>query len=535
MLNTILLVGAMVLGQHTPNDSFNTAYADLVKNVPVDQRYVTRYLDETGVVPSPAEIAYQVQSDVTIPANQKEAAKATRRVAAAKEKADFERSLLMTLNSLSWRPQLVKSLHHVTDTIVRINLTDLGWDSGFRTSRFNLMQKFGVRSLVTDNKFLDIWETFAAADVYYQTPQVYNYQVYRGWIDPEVELSARNISCSTKFIIRANFLMPRLWVEKGQGGFYSQVLMLPPLEADLYKGMGVPVEFIDKDSTLKAGGAVLESVVALHNRELQLLPSIYGKDNMKFIWRTFDVEKDGDQKDSVLEAFAGTVNFKGREIIGTSPNGTHWYYLCDNKGKQVDFVPQTIAIDMRPGDNIKDRTVYNAYKCLSCHGPVSGTYPFNDAVSKALLTPGIVLGVVGKDKKANAVQRQILEDYYRNLDGAITQQQESYANVIKELNGLAPGVNSENVVGFFDKYTWRLVSPNQAALEMGLPLADAIDYWRYSGNSQLIVLSGGHDIRRAAWEKSFADAMLGARYSWDKTVKAKANVNFAPARPFSRN
>ncbi len=481
---------AFVEANFTPDTLFNTAYADLIKNVPPDKRQTTRYLDLTGVLQPDRE--------------------------------NFDHALVMTANSMTWRPRIIKGFHYVTPDLIRISLEELGWDYATRLQRYNLMLKAGVTPIdpAKLKRILDIWETFAAADPYFKAP----YSYYRGWVNPEVEVSARNTSYSIRFILRANWLLPKLWVEAKQGGFYSAVHLFPPKEADLYKLLGVNIEQADRDPLLRAGGGVLNSIVALHNRELQLLPSLYGPDNMKFVWRTFDVAKDEVGKKNILDQHAGTLDLDGREVIGTLPNGMHWYQLFDANGNQVDVVPQNIALDMRPDPNIRDRNVLTAYKCLACHGPVSGTYPFDDVVAKAALTPGIGLGVIGKDKREVAVIQAALEDYYRSLAGTITAQQTSYANVVKEMNGLAPGLNSEIVVGFFDKYTWALVSPAQGALEMGLPLAAAIDYWRNSGNSQLIVLSGGHDIRRAAWEKSFGEGMLGARYPWEK---AKPHV--APA------
>ena len=74
-------------------------------------------------------------------------------------------------------------------------------------------------------------------------------------------------------------MLPRLLLEKGFGGIYSTLLMIPKVEAEYYKTLLIDVAAFERDNYLLKGGAVLgggPGGVALHNRELQLMPSPYG-------------------------------------------------------------------------------------------------------------------------------------------------------------------------------------------------------------------------------------------------------------------
>ena len=54
---------------------------------------------------------------------------------------------------------------------------------------------------------------------------------------------------------------------------------------------------------------------------------------------------------------------------------------------------------------------------------------------------------------------------------------------------------------------------------MGHDQATAVGILRKSGNPQLIVLSAGQPIRRAAWERAWVDAMRATVYPWETKAK----------------
>ncbi len=472
------------------NDLQLLAYNDLIQNVSkVDQRY-TRYLSLHAL-------------------DDKEL-----------KKTALIKSLIFVLNSTSFRsnlynPIIVRNANN-ENKLLRINLQSLGWDSNSRSNRFNRLKE---RKITFPETYpLDIWEEIIKEDIYFYTSTSES----RGWLDPNINESFRTITYSSKPLLNGYQVLSLIFKEP----LYSTILLHPSKESDLYKVYGVDESIINSDPQLKQGGATLDSIVALHNRELQLIPSLYGK-NDRFIWRTFDFNKDNTGDKSVLENFAGTVKHDGREIIGSLPNGLHWFYLANGTGNQVAVVPQDIAIDQRDNVKVKDRSVINAYKCVSCH--IDGINTFQDVVSQSMLRPGIGLGIFNKKiygeyVKANNNLKENLEEYYLStLHDKIANQQTTYINSVKQCNGLATLPNSQNVNELIESYQYDLVTPVQAQREMALSIAEFQVVTKNSGNPYLVLLGGGQSVRRVAFEKAFSTGMLVKQYTWDKGNQGVGN------------
>jgi hypothetical protein len=497
---SLLAAAAMlILATDTPDEVYRRAALDLAERVPPEKRRVTRYLSLHAV---PAD-----------------------------ERWKFVQALDFAVNSVSFRSQIVHpALVDADRLLYRVDLQSLGWDIESRRARIARLKLSGVDFKLAgeaERLFADVWEAFARDDPYFKVSQVDGKgKLVRGWLEPVLEERTRRETYSSSFILRADWLLPRLLLEKQQGGYYSAVLMLPGNEADLYRYVGVDSKFVDRDPQLKVGGATLgPSIVALHNRELQLRPNLYGYDEKAF-WVTFDVLNDADKARNVLETFGGKIKHDGREVIFTLPNGLHAYSLFDGAGKQVAVVPQAIALDMRPKSLSRDRNVLNAIACISCHGPVAGIQPFVDPVRKGILDAEIGLAVVTNDKRRFVEVTEDLEAYYRlaekgGIERDVTRQQESYARRVLAVNELDPKTNAERVMDWFNRYIHDLVTPEMAAADMGLPVAEARALWRTSGNSQLVALSGSGSpaIRRAGWEGgAYGVAMREQTFYWESTV-----------------
>lgn len=451
------------------------------------------------------------------------------------ERPRFRGYLTRTLNSLSWLTPIEEPVAVPGGLLVRVDLTALLWDCEGRAKRIAGLNRLGVK-FANQNELIDIWELFAKDDPYFFSDQHQAYgKVYRGWIDPDIEKSLRYVTYSSKAVLRADWLAAKLWVEKDFGGYYSQTLLLPAQESDLYKVLAVDDKRVDLEFQLKRGAAVVDSdAVARFNREVQFIPGSFG--DPPFVARTFDFDsEDRDEKD-VLRTFAGKVKHDGREIIFSLPNSLHGYYVCDGKGKQAAVVPQTIALDRRPDPGIRERNVLNGYKCTSCHGPHSGIWPFNDAVSDAALSRGV--GLVeksyGKGHNDASLKQEITEYYLSGLDRRVKNIQESYAAKVCQCYNVDPddGANAAATVlqdsQLIDKYvtvyTWDLVDLNQASREIGLDPDDARPLLRKAYVSEGALLAAGKQVRRGAWDRAFPHVMQAAdRYPWD-AVKAKVEV-----------
>lgn len=512
MLSLLLALALTV----TPDQEFKTALADLAANVAPESRSTTRY--------------------------------ASLRAIPKEQRKEFLAAFVFGLNSTSTSSQLVRPV--VIGDLVRLDLTALGWDKDFRAEELKRLESEGVifsfPNARVQARYTDIWEDFAAADPYYRS----TYGQVRGWIDPAAYDAARILSESSKLLVRADWLLPRILLEAKDNGYYSQLLLLPIREGDLYKRFGENIKTVERFNQLRHGGATVgPSIVALHNRELQEIPSNYGYD-FKYIWRTFDFATDADDpQKNVFRALAGSAVHDGREIIGTLPNGLHWYYLSDGKGVQVNVVPQAVALDQRNKRGISNPNVTNAIKCMDCHGPVSGIYPFKDNVRGAIISPEIALAVISKQKDVrtefvpvvgpppvrphlqvrfenpiaddvkSAVRNRVkdLEEYYlSDLADHIGQQQDSYGRRVLACNGLPAAENTAGLMAVYNKYHEDLVDPEQAARELGLDFNIAIAYMRSSGNQDLMLLSTGVSIRRAVWERGFSDVSRVSIYPWEQ-------------------
>lgn len=508
ILAALCLAAAPDGGRATPDALWSIAYLDLHDRTPAADRPYTRYLSVAGMDPQ----AYR--SIVTFAAN-----------------------------STSWRSEFARPAIVGGGLLLKLDLRWFGWDYPYRAYRLRELERRGVVFAFQDANerrlFLDPWERLAELDPFFVVGYYDAHGQYvRGWLDPATVNASRKLSRSCKFLLRADWIVGRLLQERQFGGIYSDLLMFPPKEADFYKSLLIDIKAINRDGTLRQGGAVLESVVALHNRGLELIPSPYPAYN-GFLWQTYDFNVDARGDKSVLEALAGTLNHDGRESIGSLPNRLLFYRLFDGEGNPADVVPEDIAQIKIPQTPVRETRVINAYACLKCHE--SGIYPFEDVVRKAFTSQSTLLKAgYGKANRPADIAAAI-EDYYNSsLGRTIAAQNEVYTARVRECVGIDGPTISKMTVDAIEIYTHELVTPDAAAREMGYPLDLARLYWLAAsdpalaaetarqlgilklhycvpdhGNPQLAVLASGQPIRRAAWEQSFADAMRVVSYSWE--------------------
>lgn len=383
------------------------------------------------------------------------------------------------------------------------------------------------------------WEALIELDPYFRVTVIdQQYVLRRGWLDPVVEAAVREATHSRQAVCRADFFLARTSLEVNGTGFekgvYSKFKRFPGTEDELFKAVGVDRQFLDKNFLVR-GGAVLESIVALHNRELQLLPSLWGKDEA-FVWRSLDAASSAGAT-NVLERFLGSINPDGREYIGTNLNGMHWYYLTNKDGKQVAAVPQNIAQDKASPHDV---TVFSPWKCVSCHTPQHGIRHFGDVVSQLATHPKTGLAVITKyDKhqelkaadaqKAREMQR-ILEDYYlSDLGRTITRHQESYRAAVEEACGLQPTDAAKAYLDCVQRYLYARVSHAQAARELGIAEVEIDAYLKTVPNANLVILRAGQTVAREVFEGAYAAGMQSHVNSWERSLEAHVQPQPAAA------
>lgn len=411
------------------------------------------------------------------------------------------------LNSLTFRRRFV-DVPLTEEGLLQIDLKAFGWKA-------------------------EVWDRIAKADPYFAVSVIDGKGVInRGWVNPRSYLALTKETGSFLPVLRADWFLARTSLERGgvgfKAGFYSDILGLPATEKELFELLGSR-EKLGADF-LGRGGAVLTSEVAIHNRELQLFPSLRGKDQA-YLWRSLDTAASGGKK-SVLENFVGAVEPDGKEHVFSLPNGLQGYYLANGQGQQAAEVPTNIAQDRAA---VGDVTVLVPRRCVTCHP--KGVRHFEDVVKRIALNPKVRLDAFVKDKGDRT--RELIEDYYlSDLGRTITSHQQAFDESCKACCGLPAEEVSAAYGGEFDRYFWGRVGLEQARSETGF--GDELEVYLVRSNSITAkALLAGETISREEWEGIFHLVMKAAVYPWeegDDKVQAvpAAAVRTDPDRPVYR-
>jgi hypothetical protein len=436
-------------------------------------------------------------------------------------RADFLKAWDLAKNKAHFQGGLIKSRLIAGGRLIRLNTRELGWDKYTRQADIDKLATLGVKfrddGKPLNRSFVDIWEGLSYAEPFFDLDLLN--------VDPALVKRFRDESRSYKPILSAHWIYPRLMLEQQDGGVYSFLLLLPDTEAQLYKRLGADQTFADTIDTAKHGAVVVKSAsVAYNPREIQLIQTQTGYDTFG-LWRTLDFAKVDRKEKDVRQSPGGKAVHDGREILFPLPNGLLGSYLANGPAagqKQVNIVPQAIAEDQRLHNEdvvySQTKSVVNSFKCWDCHGESRGIIGFGDNVIKLIvpdrLDTGYTVRTAGPHdaKEAEAEARRI-ELFFR--DGLVKKaalHRDSYDARVKECTGLGTFEATRLLVRFFEKYTpvyaSELVTPLQAAKEMGYPLPVARVLWLAASdprlydppNDQMGILAGGEPITRIMWE-----------------------------------
>lgn len=366
------------------------------------------------------------------------------------ERAEARQIANFWINSLSTRRRLSPALP-VTDTLLRIDLRDYAWSP-------------------------DSWERMTLKSHY----------VRLGWVDPKDEVTFREYSKSAMALVRLDHFVSLTSLEP----HYSDFLKLPGTLTELQRQFGVQEKDV-KALSLNAGGAVLRSIVALHNRQLERYPTITG-----YFWLSRD-SKTNSGKQAVLDNLFG-ITPDGGEFIWSLPNELQAYYLADGNGKQVNVVPADIAQDSVT--TFADKQVRNARSCVVCHA--GGINKFDDIVSSLIDQGKIELRSYDKDKTI-----AIEELYLSQIEQQIDDDNRRFVAAVEATSGLTPEVNAAAFQRLVYGFLERQVSPSQASLELGVEEEWLGEYLAGSYSGTLLAILAGHSVSRDAWESVFPEAI----------------------------
>ena len=263
----------------------------------------------------------------------------------------FRAALSKLINSLSWESTI--SVPETIDphgTILRVNLTQLGWDQHRLWNKLLTYYPYGM--------------------------------THEGSTDPKLSASAASVYAATGSripIVRADWFVAAAAVPP----LYHDLLRLPSgPDADLAleKLLKVDVQRDFLKNRLQRAGFV-KSNVSEHNRLVDRHPSAYGA-----YWKSYDFASTSgrqdltqfplgpDFKDNEFSRFA--FQHDGGEIIFNLPNGLQAYLLIDGKGKRIDKGPINVVFDSK--QPLGNKEVINGISCMVCHA--GGMQPFQDDV-----------------------------------------------------------------------------------------------------------------------------------------------------------
>lgn len=203
------------------------------------------------------------------------------------------------------------------------------------------------------------------------------------------------------------------------------------------------------------------SGVALNNRQVFRFATISGS-----WWESRDTINNVEKRNAVanlLEDFAHDAE----EIVFTLPNSLPGYYLSDNKGAQIDSVPDTIAPDHRSTNN--DRRIHAPMGCVTCHQD-AGLKPVRDYARKLYSADtGVSLATIAADP---AKARRLESAYLGPIAKAYTRDVADFGEAIEEVSGLKPAALAKAYERQWSRYIDDPVTLERAAAECGVTVEE---------------------------------------------------------------
>lgn len=239
------------------------------------------------------------------------------------EMETYRLAMAKLLNSLSWEPRLVTPQRvGEQETLLRINLAELGWNSG-------------------------TWDAIVETDPYATT------------VSTPDGLAIRDLTGTDVPNVRADWFVSRA----ARAPLYYDILGIPEQFDDLLKRPEINLDVdqnIADDKVVRA--AFVESGVSDNNRLIERHAFTHGG-----FWVSYDFASSTDSQ-NVLEHPLGpdgpdSFDHDGGEIIWNLPNGLQAYMLVDGDGNRIEKGPISIVAD----DKQSDRAVVCGLSCMSCH------------------------------------------------------------------------------------------------------------------------------------------------------------------------
>jgi len=470
---------------------------------------------ERGRLPAPADAVAAAWYDVrTLPP---ELRPRTRYLSLynlpSRERTEAARVLSFHANSLSREPDIVPPALLADGTLLRVNLSDYGWDA-------------------------DTWEKLAQADPYFHTAveteeefdrDYGHYDRFGRFVVTETRRESRKVkkvvlapwlaesaaeqkaiaglvrlTRSQGPVLRADWFFRRTAIQEGDAVGYYDFLGVGKKRADFEEAVGADLG-LAKRLKKEVAGVILRSTVALNNRRLVRFATVSGA-----YWQTLDAKANLDRRNFARVLDDGFA-FDASEVIASLPNGLHAYFLANSKGVRQDTAPDFIASDATASGT--DRRVHAGLSCIRCHGAAGGIQDIDEWVRR-LVAPPLALQSPDYDKL-----KRLRQLYLGDLRRQVRKDREQYADAVKRANGLTPLANARLYARWWDRYQEQDLDLARIERELGVPRARVVAALRATSRKAGAldpVLAGllqdkELPIRSEQWEEVFAQAMSAVR------------------------
>jgi hypothetical protein len=316
-----------------------------------------------------------------------------------------------------------------------------------------------------------------------------------GWVDLAAAAELRALSHSTGAIVRADWFVTKV----SQPPHYYRFAAVSEDRDGWYRDLGIDPAAIVR---LRAnrGANIIRSGVTRHVRRVSRWQGPFGG-----AWQTYDVSESRPGRDPIRAPVPGDANFKPEagELIAAKANGLHLFGLYDAAGRRQDAVPDIVAKD--DSDPHGDGVIRPLLSCVRCHVEDGLRSIRND--QRALLQRGVVLFAESPDLASQ------LAEFYTNpkFDRDLGRDREDYAAAVERATGLDGPSAAAALAAVVRAYQYNLVTPEQAARELGLPAGALPNITGVSDDPAILALAAGIDVQREQWEASFAQAALLGR------------------------
>lgn len=230
------------------------------------------------------------------------------------------------------------------------------------------------------------------------------------------------------------------------------------------------------------------SIVTKSNRVLWFRPTPFG-----VAMKSFDTDTTSGETDFLErspEISQGKVKFKAGELLATLPGGGQAALLIDGKGKRIEIAGGQFAqntLDSRYSD------VRTPMSCVQCHAPEHGLIPPRNLVDE--------IGKAGIDTKIYDKQQAIrYRQFFLGFERKYLLWQAPGKALTEQLGKRPAAWYAKKLLDIRDAYD-APVTPEIAAMEVGVPIQQFKVAASYSPGVRLQQLLQGKTVPRATWER----------------------------------